>query len=170
MVHWVMSPKREHTEQPTEEKSRDYSERLAELESELSDHPARRAGTPQSALPSLCRVEAGRIGDEAVVQFVHRGKAFAIGHTDIAFPGTNGTRGIRRIHFYDTTKKIVLGVTGEFDNHQFGANFRSPELKAYCGGAWETSFLAVTTGLRTFRADRKEELRQIRARTTGRRA
>ena len=170
MVHLSISSRRERIEPLTEEKGQDYSERLAELESELCAHPARPAGTPQSALPSLSHVETGRIGEEAVVRFVHRKKAFAVGHTDIAFPGTNGARGIRRIHFYDATKKIVLGVAGEFDNHQFGVNFRSPELKTYCGGVWETTFLVVTTGLRTFRADRKQELRQIRARAAGRRA
>jgi len=166
-----MSPKRETIEDLSpEEKNRDYSERLAELDSELSAYPARPAGTPQSALPSLSSVEPGRIGDETVVQFVHRGKAFAVGHTDVAFPGTNGSRGIRRIHFYDETKKIVLSVVGEFNNHQFGVNFRSSEMKTYHVGVWEKSFLVVTTGLRAFRADRKEELRQIRARASGRRA
>src|SRR5207253_7724154 len=117
-------PRPERIEVLQEEKSQDYSQRLAELESELSNLPDRPAGTAQSALPSLSRVEGGRIADEAVVQFVHRGKVFAVGHTDVAFPGTNGARGIRRIHFYDATKKIVLGVAGEFDNQQFGANFR----------------------------------------------
>ena len=162
MVHWSVIRRSERTEQSAVEKSRDYSERLTELENELNAHPARAAGTPQSALPTLSCIVAGRIGDEAVIQFVHRGKVFAVGHTDIAYRGTNGSRGIRRIHFYDGRKNVVLAVAGEFDNHQLGVNFRSPEMKTYRIGAWEKSFLIVTTGLRTFRADRKEDLRRQR--------
>src|SRR5437016_14584014 len=101
MVHSGTRPTRERIEPLAEEKGRDYSERLAELESELCAHPSRPAGTPQSALPSLSHVEAGRIGEEAVMRFVHRKKAFAVGHTDIAFPGTNGARDSLRIHFHE---------------------------------------------------------------------
>ena len=150
------------------EKGQDYSARLAELEGELTAHSGQEAGTPRSALPSLSHVATGRIGDEAVVNFMHRGKAYSVGHTDTAFPGTHGVRGLRLIHFYDASKKVVLGIAGEFDHQSFGANFRVAELKTYRRGAWELSFLVMTDGLRTFRGDRKEELRQIRARTAGR--
>lgn len=161
--------KHQEPKQSPEDKMRDYSERLTELENELSTYPARQPGTAQSALPSLSHVEAEQIGSESVIQFAHRKTVYAVGHTDMSFPGTNGARGVRRIHFYDELKKIVLGVVGEFDNHQLGVNFRSSDVKTYHPGEWEKSFIEVTTGLRAFRADRKEELRQIRATSAGRR-
>jgi hypothetical protein len=165
-----MKSKRVRSEPAPEKKGHDYPERLAELEGELSANPARQSGTTRTALPSLTRVEAGKIGGEAVVKFTHKGNSFAIGHTDVTFPGTNGSRGIRRIHLYDEDGKIVLGIAGEFDNHALGVNFRSPELKTYHPGPWEDSFALITTGLRTFRTDRREHLRQIRARASGPRA
>jgi hypothetical protein len=164
----VKRVKREKPAASPEDKTRDYSERLAELEAELNAKPARSAGTPSSALPTVSKIEPAKISGESVVRFVHHGKKFAVGHTDTTFPGTNESRGIRRVHLYDADDTIVLGAVGEFENHQFGANFRPQKLNTYQAGPWEEQFVAITDGLRTFRVDRKEELRLSRAKHFGR--
>jgi hypothetical protein len=141
----------------------DFCERLAELEAELRSYPERAAQDPRAPMPAIKDVVAARIGHEAVVQFVHRGKTFAVGHIDVSFPGTNGARGVRRIHFYEG-EHLVLEAAGEFENQQFGANLRACQLRKCVPGEWQAPFLEITTGLQTFRGDRKEELRKIRAR------
>jgi hypothetical protein len=149
--------------QTDEEKRLEYAERLVELEAELHSYPGRTTKSPPAAIPSVTQIKSAKVRGESVVQFTHHGKNFAVGHTDSTFPGTNHTRGVRRIHFYDEANEVVLAVIGEFENQQFGANFRYRELKTYTPGPWEKPFLTITSGLRTFRADRKEELRRSRA-------
>jgi hypothetical protein len=155
---------------PAEEDPKlEYPDRLAELEAELRTYPARTSDAPPSAIPSVTDVKIARLAGEEVVCFKHRGKNYAIGHTDKTFAGTNASRGVRTIRLYDGTNAVVLAIAGDYENHQFGANFRFRTLDTYVAGEWEEAFSAITTGLRTFRADRKEELRKHRQAANGRR-
>jgi hypothetical protein len=149
-------------------KRADYADRLAELEAELARYPARVESSAAASIPSVSGVKNAHIGKEAVVQFTHQRKHYAVGHKDISLAGTDHTRGIRAIHLYDPTDTIVLGIVGDFENQQFGANFRLREVKTLVEGPWEASFLAITTGLRTFRSNRRDELREQRARASKR--
>jgi hypothetical protein len=155
---------------PTEEeRNQDYGERLSELEAELRGCINNTSGATAN-LVTVTGIKVGHIGKEAIVQFSHKGKVFAAGHTDSAFPGTNEARGVRRIHLYNEDHAVVLGISGDYENHQFGANFRFRNVKTFIPGPWEVSFLAITTGLRAYRAEYKDELRRRRAAALRKRA
>lgn len=143
-------------------------ERLAELHRELNALSIQDEGPSSASLATMTHVEKSRIKQSAVLQFRHGNQTFAVGHADSLFAGTNGARGMRRIHFYDAKQNLVLEIACSFEKHSYGSSYAAPQLVTHHPGDWEAAFMTLTTGLREFRADRKEELRRLRAKAAQR--
>jgi hypothetical protein len=141
----------------------DYAARLAELDAELIRYPTRAADAPKAAIKSVTDCEVASIAKEEVVLFTCGGQTFAIGHTDIFYPNTNEARGLRRIHFYDSAKAVMLGIEGDFERHQHGTNLRVRAVKSLVPGPWEEMFLLISNELRDYRSKRQSEFRKHRA-------
>jgi hypothetical protein len=131
---------------------RDYPYRLAELETEIRPYPSRPAG--ERPLKSVEKPEEIVIGRENVVQFRLRENVFAAGHTDVTYAGSNHARGVRHIRFY-VEGKTVLDIEGDFEDQQFGSNFRFQNIDLYAPGAWEAEFVKLTDELSLYKAKRK---------------
>src|SRR5688572_20209286 len=112
----------------------DLPNRLSELEKEIRAYPSRPAA--QRILKNVEDPTEAVIGPEKVVQFSIGGKTYAAGHTDITYSGSNHARGVRHIRFY-LGEKVVLDIEGDFEDQQFGSNFRFKNIDLYVPSGWE---------------------------------
>jgi hypothetical protein len=139
--------------------AQEFPERLAELEVELRLHPAREAG--DRPLKSIEKLVEAAIKGENVIQFKLGKKEYASGHADVTYAGSNHARGIRHIRFY-ASGKPVLDIEGDFEDQQFGSNFRFQNMDLYLPGEWEADFLKLTDELRHYSAKRKAAFKKKR--------
>lgn len=138
----------------------DLPERLAELETELRRHTARKA--EDRPLKSVSGVSEVVFGRQKAVQFSTGEKTYAAGHEDVTHAGSNHSRGVRHIRFY-VAGKVVLDIEGDFEDQQLGTNFRFKNVDLYTPGAWETDFIKLTNILRLHTAKRRMAFNQKRA-------
>ena len=132
--------------------ARDFPERLSELEVELRLHPARHvAERPLKAIEELADAA---IEGTKVIQFLLGKNRYAAGHADVTYSGSNHARGVRHIRFY-ASGKPVLDIEGDFEDQQFGSNFRFQNMDLYVPGEWEADFLKLSEALRHHTAKRK---------------
>src|SRR4029077_15996992 len=101
------------------------------------------------------------IEGNSVLEFQVGKKAYAAGHTDMTYAGSNHARGVRHIRFY-AAGKTVLDIEGDFEDQQFGSNFRFQNIDCYVPGVWEADFKKLTDALRQFTANRKSTFRKKR--------
>jgi hypothetical protein len=139
--------------------TQEFHIRLAELEMELRQYPARPAA--ERPLKTIEKPEAAMIGQEKVVQFSINGKSYAAGHTDVTYPGANHARGVRHIRFY-AGGTTVLDIEGDYEDQQFGSNFRFQNIDLHVPGAWEPDFVKVTDELHDFKAKRRHAFNKKR--------
>ncbi len=137
----------------------EFPERLSELEVELHLHPARKAG--ERPLKAIDDLEESAIAGEKVFQFSLGKKQYAAGHADVTYSGSNHARGVRHIRFY-AAGKTVLDIEGDFEDQQFGTNFRFQNMDLYVPGEWEGDFLKLTDELRQHTAKRKAAFKKKR--------
>jgi hypothetical protein len=138
----------------------DLHQRLDELEKELRNYPSR---PPDERLLKLIeKPQEKLIGEEKTVQFVCHEKLYAAGHTDVTYAGSNHARGVRHIRFY-VGESLVLDIEGDYEDQQFGSNFRFHSVQAYVPGEWEADFIHVTDDLRQRKAKRKSLFTKKRA-------
>jgi len=132
--------------------AQEFPERLTELEAELRLHSARKvAERPLKAIDDL--KETVLAGVKAL-QFSLGKKVYAAGHDDVTYSGSNHARGVRHIHFY-AAGKMLLDIEGDFEDQQFGSNFRFQNMDLYVPGDWEADFLKLTDDLRHHTEKRK---------------
>jgi hypothetical protein len=130
----------------------EFPERLSELESALRQHSARNAGEwPLKAIGEPVAVD---IDGQTIMQFKLGKNRYAAGHSDLTYSGSNHARGVRHIRFY-AAEKVVLDIEGDFEDQQFGSNFRFQNIDCYLPGEWEADFLTVTDELRHHAEKRK---------------
>ena len=139
--------------------AREFPERLSELEVELRLHRARKAS--ERPLKAVDELEETAIGKETAVQFSIGKKVYAAGHTDVTYSGSNHARGVRHIRFY-AAGKTVLDIEGDFEDQQFGSNFRFQNIDLYLPGEWEADFLKLTDDLRRHTLKRKTAFKKKR--------
>ncbi|SRR5258706_9817438 len=139
--------------------AQEFPDRLSELEVELRLHPARKAG--ERPLKAVDDLEEAAIKGEKVVQFSLGKKVYAAGHADVTYSGSNHARGVRHIRFY-ADGKTVLDIEGDFEDQQFGSNFRFQNMDLYLPGEWEVDFLKLTDELRHYTAKRKAAFKKKR--------
>ncbi len=137
----------------------DYPARLAELEAELRLHAARQH--TEQPLKAIGDLEEAVIDREKVLQFVLGPSVYAAGHADVIYAGSNHARGVRHIRFY-AAGKTVLDIEGDFENQQFGTNFRFQNMDLYLPGEWERDFRVLTDQLRQHTARRRQAFRKRR--------
>jgi hypothetical protein len=101
------------------------------------------------------------IQGEKVVQFMLGKKVYASGHADVTYAGSNHARGVRHIRFY-AAGKPVLDIEGDFEDQQFGSNFRFQNMDLYLPGEWEADFVKLTDELRQYTAKRKAAFKKKR--------
>ncbi len=130
----------------------EFPERLSELEMELRLHPARKAS--ERPLKAIDDLEESAIEGEKVLQFILGKKHYAAGHADVTYSGSNHARGVRHIRFY-AAGKTVLDIEGDFEDQQFGSNFRFQNMDLYVPGEWELDFLKLTDDMRNYTAKRR---------------
>ncbi len=140
--------------------TKELPDRLAELEAELRLYPLRSA--EERALKTIEKPLGTAIAEEKVVQFRLREKIYAAGHTDVTYSGSNHARGVRHIRFY-AEGKAVLDIEGDFEDQQFGSNFRFQNIDVYVPGEWETEFVKLTDEFRQFKAKRRHAFNKKRA-------
>lgn len=140
--------------------NQEYPHRLAELETELRAYPARLAS--ERALKAVVDPVMLQIGQEPVVQFRLGAALYAAGHTDLIYAGSNHTRGVRHIRFYSGPAP-VLDIEGDYEDQQFGSNFRFQNVDLFTPGAWEKDFAKLTDDLRQYKAKRRLAFRKKRA-------
>ncbi len=133
--------------------------RLSELESELRSYPEREPG--ERLLKAVDNAAAATIGKEAVIQFTHHKNTYAAGHTDMTYAGSNHARGVRHIRFY-AGGTAVLDIEGDFEDQQFGSNFRFQTIELYTPGDWETDLITLTDELRHHLTKRKMAFKKKR--------
>jgi len=132
--------------------AQEFPERLSELEVELRLHAARKAtDRPLKAIHDLAEAA---IDGEKVLQFLLGKHTYAAGHSDLTYSGSNHARGVRHIRFY-AAEKTVLDIEGDFEDQQFGSNFRFQNIDLYLPGEWEADFLKLTDDLRHHAEKRK---------------
>jgi hypothetical protein len=146
--------------------SQEFPARLAALESELRLYPSRPAG--DRPLKSVKNPEETLIGQEKVVQFLLLKNSYAAGHSDVTYSGSNHARGVRHIRFY-AEGKAVLDIEGDYEDQQFGSNFRFQNVDVYLPGDWEAPFLKLTDELIQYKSDRREAFKTKRAAEQARR-
>jgi hypothetical protein len=139
--------------------ARDFPERLSELEVELRLHPARKV--VERPLKTINDLAESAIEGDKVVQFSLGKKRYAAGHSDVTYSGSNHARGVRHIRFYESGKP-VLDIEGDFEDQQFGTNFRFQNMDLYIPGEWEADFLKLTDTLRQHTAKRKATFKKKR--------
>jgi len=132
--------------------TQELPDRLAELEVELRLYPSLSA--PVRSLKSVEKPVESAIGNEKVVQFLLREKLYAAGHTDVTYAGSNHTRGVRHVRFY-VDGKTVLDIEGDYEDQQFGSNFRFQNIDLYVPGEWEKDFVKLTDEFRHYKATRR---------------
>jgi len=88
-------------------------------------------------------------------------KSLCGGRADVTYSGSNHARGVRHIRFY-ADGKTVLDIEGDFEDQQFGSNFRFQNIDLYIPGEWETDFLKITDSLRQFTSKRKMAFKKAR--------
>jgi hypothetical protein len=137
----------------------EFHDRLAELENELRSYPSR--PTEERPLKSIEEPQGAAIGKEKVVQFMLHGKVFAAGHTDVTYPGSNHARGVRHIRYY-VDGKTVLDIEGDYEDQQFGSNFRFQNVDLHVPGEWEAHFVKLTDELREYKAKRRHAFNKKR--------
>jgi hypothetical protein len=142
---------------PVEDK--ELHHRLAELESELRTYPSRPAA--ERPLKAVEKPEAGVIEKESVILFTLHGHTYAAGHTDVTYPGSNHARGVRHVRYY-MDGKMVLDIEGDYEDQQFGSNFRFQNVDLHVPGEWETAFMKLTDELRDFKAKRRHAFNKKR--------
>jgi hypothetical protein len=137
----------------------DYPTRLSELDAELRLHAARTVKA--RVLKSIEGPDEKMIGQEKVLAFEYKGKPFAVNRMDVTYAGSNHARGVRHIRFY-VDGVMVLEAEGDFEDQQFGSNFRFQNLDRYDPGEWEKDFLAITNDLRQGAAKRRDAFKKRR--------
>jgi hypothetical protein len=138
----------------------EFPNRLEELEAELRAYPSR--AEKERALKAVGDPTAEEIGKECVVQFRLGGKVYAAGHSDVIYAGSNHSRGVRHIRFY-ADRSPVLDIEGDYEDQQFGSNFRFQNVDLYTRGAWEKDFIKLTDDLHHYKAKRRIAFREKRA-------
>src|SRR4029077_14634300 len=101
------------------------------------------------------------IEGNSVLEFQVGKKAYAAGHTDVTYSGSNHARGVRHIRFYAAGKN-VLDIEGDFEDQQFGTNFRFQNIDIYAPGEWEADFMLLTDELSHYKAKRKKASKKKR--------
>ena len=139
--------------------AQEFPERLAELEAELRQRHTREAS--DRPLKSIEKVVEAAIKGEKVVQFTLGKKVYAAGHSDVTYSGSNHARGIRHVRFL-AAGQTVLDIEGDFEDQQFGSNFRFQNMDVYLPGEWEADFLKLTDELRHYSAKRKAAFKKKR--------
>jgi len=140
--------------------TQEFPARLTELEVELRLYPSRPAEA--RVLKSVEKPTEAVIDKEKVVQFTISKKKYAIGHSDVTYPGSNHARGVRHIRFF-SDGKAVLDIEGDFEDQQFGSNFRFQNMDAYVPGDWEPDFLKLTDEFRHYKEKRRSEFHKKRS-------
>jgi len=143
-----------------EEKRESYPHRLIELESELRTWPARPA--TERLLSTVEEPKAAHVGSTKVVQFLFGDKTYCTGFMDSTYAASNHARGVRHIYFYEH-KNLVLHIEGDFENQEFGSNFKFHSLKAFTPGDWEKDFVKLTDELSHHKEKRRQAFRKKRA-------
>jgi len=133
--------------------SREFPGRLAELEKELRAYPSLAAS--EHALKSVEKPKKSTMGEEPIVQYHLHEKIYGAGHTDVTYAGSNHARGVRHIRLY-AEGKMVLDIEGDYEDQQFGSNFRFQNIDLYVPGDWEKDFLKLTDELRHYKAKRRD--------------
>ena len=72
----------------------------------------------------------------------------------MTYSDSNHARGVRNIRFYHAGR-LVLHIEGDFEDQQFGSNFRFKTVQAYVPGEWEMPFIQLTDDLRAYREKRR---------------
>ncbi len=139
--------------------AQELHDRLAELESELRAYPAR--SKTDRTLKRLSDIEEATLGSNKVIQFSIGSKVYATGHTDTTYAGSNHARGVRQIRFYVEGKEVLV-IEGDFEDQQFGSNFRFKNINLHTPGAWEADLVNVTEQLREHAAKRKAAFKKKR--------
>lgn len=139
--------------------SQDLPARLAELEAEIRPYPSRSTG--ERSLKTLEEPMDATMEGEKVVQFSLGKKVYAAGHADLTYAGSNHARGVRHIRFY-AAGKTVLDIEGDFEDQQFGSNFRFQNIDRYLPGEWEADLVKLTEELRHHAAKRKAAFKKKR--------
>jgi hypothetical protein len=139
--------------------AREFPDRLTELEAELRLHLSRKAA--DRPLKSIHEVTAAAIAGTKVLQFTLGKHSYAAGHDDVTYSGSNHARGVRHIRFYEEGKP-VLDIEGDFEDQQFGSNFRFQNMDVYIPGEWEVNFLKLTDDLRDHTEKRKYAFKKKR--------
>jgi hypothetical protein len=134
--------------------------RLAELETELRRYPTLDAD--DRPLKSVEKPTVGQIGQEKVIQFALGDKFFAAGRTDVTYASTNHARGVRHIRFYEDGK-VVLDIEGDYEDQEFGSNFRFQNVDLHVPGEWEKDFLKLTDEFRHYKMKRRNAMYKKRA-------
>jgi hypothetical protein len=137
----------------------EFPSRLTELEAELRTYPSRTAN--ERPLQSVEKPQEAKVGMEKVIQFRLSNKTYSTGHTDVTYPGANHARGVRHIRFY-VDEKNVLDIEGDYEDQQFGSNFRFQNIDVYTPGEWEPDFLKLTDELRVYKTKRRNALKKKR--------
>jgi len=132
--------------------TREFPQRLAELEIELQRHPERPAG--EQPLKAISAIKEILIDGEKALQFALGSKVYAAGHADVTHAGSNHARGVRHIRFY-AQGQTVLTIEGDFEDQQFGSNFRFQTMPLYVPGVWEADFQKLSDDLRLHTAKRR---------------
>ena len=138
----------------------EFPSRLSDLEVELRAYPSRLAA--ERVLKSVEKPTEAEIGEEKVVQFSIGKKSYAAGHTDVTYPGSNHARGVRHVRFY-VDGKAVLDIEGDYEDQQFGSNFRFQNIDVYLPGEWEPDFLKLTDEFRHYKDKRRAAFNKKRA-------
>jgi hypothetical protein len=139
--------------------AQEFPGRLSELEVELRLHAARKAG--ERPLKEIGELKESSVEGEKVLQFLLGKKVYAAGRADLTYSGSNHARGVRHIRFY-AAGKPVLDIEGDFEDQQFGSNFRFQNVDLYHPGEWEADFLKLTDALRHHAEKRKYAFKKKR--------
>ena len=138
----------------------EFPARLTELEVELRLYPSK--STAERVLKSVDKPTEVVIDREKIVQFMIGKKVFGAGHADVTYPGSNHARGVRHIRFF-VDGKPVLDIEGDFEDQQFGSNFRFQNMDLYTPGEWEADFLKLTDEFRHHKEKRRNEFLKKRS-------
>jgi hypothetical protein len=157
-------PKKNKKPEPHPALLQDLPARLAELEAEIRLYPTRTESS--RPLKSIKKPSEEKIDKERVIQFEIGKHTYGAGHTDAAYPDTNHARGVRHVRYY-VAEKVVLDIEGDYEDQQFGSNFRFQNIDLYVPGEWEKDFVKLTDQLRAYKDKRKELFRRKRAATHG---
>jgi hypothetical protein len=143
----------------------DLPARLTELEAEIRLYPSR----PEAewALKSLEKASKVTVGKDEAIQFHLDKKIYAAGHTDVTYRDSNHARGVRHIRFYEDGK-VVLDIEGDYEDQQFGSNFRFQNIDLYVPGPWEAELVKLTDEFRRYKIKRSLAFKKKRAAEYGR--